>query len=406
MDTNLPKEEQAIVMAFGKTSLYADFAYEMAHMLLPLWILHLGGTAVTVSVMESVAEFARMGGAISTSRWGGTTENQGLFVRIGYGLTAVVTPLMGVVSAPGALILLKSVSWFGKGLRGPARDALVSGVIPKEWLSRSFSRIQTLDQTGGIIGPLVATVLTGTVSVQKLFYLTAIPGALCFFWAVSASKMVQKHTLSLSGGSSGDQGPPKDFLKGTLSAGQDGWIPTLIGGTLLKTSIFPATLLMFRFNEQSGMPIIMGAGFILSSVIHVASGLFLSFKPIDPEKRFDLLPGPIILSLAIILLLLPSGGSMNYIAGMSLWGAGELWTSIAVKTRVSSQLGAGQKNKGFSQLEIFSTTGVILFQPAAAWAWEHGHSLNVLEVTLAFIATGTFLLLKTLPRQGKHSIKT
>ena len=394
MDEKLSKEEQAIVMAFGKTSLYADFAYEMAHMLLPLWILHLGGTAVTVSVMESVAEVARMGGAISTSRWGGTAEKQGLLVRIGYGLTAVVTPLMGMVSAPGALILLKSVSWFGKGLRGPARDALVSETIPKEWLSRAFSRIQTLDQTGGILGPLVATALTGTVSVQKLFFLTSIPGALCFFWAVSASQMAQTQTSSLPQGNR-ERSSPKGFPKAILSSGQNGWIPTLLGGTLLKISIFPATLLMFRFNEQSGLPIMMGIGFILSSVVHVASGLFLSFKPLQPEKRLDLLPGPVILSFAITLLLDPSGGTIAYMIGMSLWGAGEIWTTIAVKTRVASQLGPDQKSKGFSQLEIFTTTGMLLFQPAAAWAWEHGHSIDVLGITLVLIATGTLLMLKT-----------
>lgn len=401
MDTKLGREEQNIVMAFGKTSLFADFAYEMAHMLLPLWILHLGGTAVTVSLMESVAEVAKMGGAIGTARWGGTTENQKLFVRIGYGLTAVVTPLMGVVSAPGSLILLKSVSWFGKGLRGPARDALVSNVISKEWLSRAFSRIQTLDQTGAIIGPLVATALTGTVPVQKLFYLTAIPGALCFFWAVSASEMAQKHKDALQDWKAKEQRHPEILPRGMIPAGQEGWISTLLGGTLLKISIFPATLLMFRFNEQSGLPIVMGVGFILSSVIHVASALFLSFKPINPEKPYDLLPGPTLLSLAIALLLAPSGGTAAYIAGMSLWGAGELWTSIGVKTRVAARLGTDQKTRGFSQLEIFSTMGMLLFQPAAAWAWEHGHSLNVLEVTLALIATGTLLLLKA-PSNQEH----
>ncbi len=394
MDEKLSNEENAIVMGFGKTSLYADFAYEMAHMLLPLWILHLGGTAVTVSVMESVAEVARMGGAISTSRLGETVEKQGLLVRIGYGLTAIVTPLMGMVSAPGALILLKSVSWFGKGLRGPARDALVSETIPREWLSRAYSRIQTLDQTGGILGPLVATILTGTVSVQKLFYMTSIPAALCFFWAVSASRLAQKQTSSLKQ-EGREKTSPKHFSTNLLYRGKKGWIPTLLGGTLLKISIFPATLLMFRFNEQSGLPILMGVGFILSSVVHVASGLFLSFKPITPEKRLDLLPGPVILSLAITLLLSPSGGTTAYMIGMSLWGAGELWTTIAVKTRIASQLGPDQKSKGFSQLEIFTTTGMLLFQPAAAWAWEHGHSLDVLGVTLVLIATGTLLMLRT-----------
>ncbi|MDA8059093.1 MAG: MFS transporter [Leptospirillum sp.] len=394
MDSKIEKEEQAIVMAFGKTSLYADFAYEMAHMLLPLWILHLGGTAVTVSIMESVAEVARMGGAISTAKWGGTPRKQSLFVRIGYGLTAVSTPLMGVVSAPGAIILLKSVSWFGKGLRGPARDALVSNVIAKEWLSRAFSRIQTLDQTGGIIGPLVATALTGRLSVPTLFYLTAIPGTLCFFWAITASNMARKKTVSPPESSDTEQAPSPSFARGVLSTGGKGWLSTLLGGVLLKVSIFPATLLMFRFNEQSGLAIMMGVGFILSSVVHVASGLFLSFRQINPEKRLDLLPGPLLLATAIILLLGPASGTAFYIAGMAVWGAGELWTSIAVKTRVSSRLKTDKKNRGFSQLEIFSTMGILGFQPAAAWGWEHGYRIKVLEVTLALITAGTMLLLK------------
>ncbi len=403
----LTDEESAIVLEFGKTSLYADFAYEMAHMILPLWILHLGGTAVTVSLMESIAEVSRMGGAMTAARTGDTPKRQGLLVQWGYGLTAVVTPLMGSVWGANALIVLKAISWYGKGLRGPARDALVTATIPREWLSRAFSRIQTLDQTGGIIGPLVATALTGTLPARLLLTLTAIPALLCVLSARSATRHTSRLTFgpeptpTLAGSRETDQGPEEP--NAPLPHG--GWLGLLLGGTLLKISIFPATLLMFRFSEQGGQAIIMGVGFILSSLVHVGAGLFLSFRPIMARQKRDILPGPLALAIAMTLLLFPAPGSFEergfYLAGMALWGAGELWTTVVVKTRVSRAMGGKRnKTKGFSQLDILTTAGLIAFQPAAAWGWEHGYTRIVLGITLTFLLAGTALLLFS--KEGKR----
>ncbi|MCB5412284.1 MFS transporter [Pseudogemmobacter sp. CC-YST710] len=69
----------------------------------------------------------------------------------------------------------------GKGIRGTPRDAIIAAVSHAAIRGASFGLRKSLDTLGGFIGPLVAVaaMLALAGNIQLVFWLAAIPAALC-----------------------------------------------------------------------------------------------------------------------------------------------------------------------------------------------------------------------------------
>lgn len=53
------------------------------------------------------------------------------------------------------LLLQRIVSWFGKGLRGPLREAVVIQAVSRETRGRAFGFHRAADTVGAVLGPLL-----------------------------------------------------------------------------------------------------------------------------------------------------------------------------------------------------------------------------------------------------------
>jgi MFS family permease len=89
------------------------------------------------------------------------------------------------------------VSWFGKGLRGPLRDAIVIQAIRPETRGRAFGFHRAMDTIGAVVGPLLGVALLGWAQTlawadtsgpfRFVLWLSVIPGVLAvisFLWLV------------------------------------------------------------------------------------------------------------------------------------------------------------------------------------------------------------------------------
>ena len=182
------EERNRLPILFGMTSLFSDMTYELAHVLLPGLMLHFGGSAFQTALMESLAEGTKMGGFWSSGIHGSDPDKQARLVTGGYALTALATISMGFAGTAGMLVALKSLSWFGKGLRGPSRDALLSNALAATDLPKAFRTVRALDQVGGLLGPLMALALSGLLTPGEILVLSGFPGFLCVLFATRATR--------------------------------------------------------------------------------------------------------------------------------------------------------------------------------------------------------------------------
>src|SRR6266481_7330672 len=107
------------IWALGFVSLLMDISSEMIHALLPVYMVTvLGTSALTVGMMEGVAEATAsitkvFSGALSD--WLGKRK---LLAAIGYGLAAFTKPIFSLAPSISWLVAARFIDRIGKGIRG------------------------------------------------------------------------------------------------------------------------------------------------------------------------------------------------------------------------------------------------------------------------------------------------
>src|SRR5579885_284571 len=173
---NLPRN----VVALSLVSFFNDTASEMIAPLLPMFIGALGGGPQALGLIEGVADATASLVQIASgylADWSGRFKRLAL---LGYGFANVLRPLLSVAGNWPQVLAIRFGDRLGKGVRGPARDALLVADLPSDLHGRAYGLNRALDHAGAIAGPALAwLMLSGSISMRFIFAWSALPGAIC-----------------------------------------------------------------------------------------------------------------------------------------------------------------------------------------------------------------------------------
>jgi sugar phosphate permease len=167
------------VAGIGTASFLADMGHEIPTALLPsLLTATLGAPAAALGLIEGLSDglagAARLaGGAIADDPHRRRTVAVG-----GYTTTAVLSSLIGAATAVWQVGVLRAGAWAARGLRVPARNALLADIVPAGVYGRAYGFERAMDNLGAIAGPLLALGLVGLVGTRTAIALSIIPGLL------------------------------------------------------------------------------------------------------------------------------------------------------------------------------------------------------------------------------------
>ena len=179
------------VKALAAVSLLTDAASEMIYPLLPLFLSSvLGASASVIGTIEGFAESTASMLKLVSGWWSDRAGRRKPFVVAGYGLAALVRPLMGLAQAPWQALVVRLSDRTGKGIRTSARDALLADSALPSLRGRAFGFLRAGDNAGAVIGPLVAWVMLelGAVPLRTVFLWAALPGVLAVVVLVALVK--------------------------------------------------------------------------------------------------------------------------------------------------------------------------------------------------------------------------
>ncbi len=183
----------------GLTSFFTDTSAKMVYSVMPLFLLSIGASKTTISLIEGIAEStASLLKAIS-GYWSDKIGKNKPFMIIGYGITAIITPLYALAKMPIQILFFRFFERIGKGLRAAPRDSLISSSIKKNEAGKTFGFQKAMDNSGAIVGPLMAFLLLSVSSLNYsyLFLLATIPailGVLTIVFFVKEAKTEKKET--------------------------------------------------------------------------------------------------------------------------------------------------------------------------------------------------------------------
>jgi MFS family permease len=167
-------------------------ASEMLYPILPIYLKSIGFSIVMIGVLEGVAEATA---GLSKGYFGKLSDISGRrlpFVKIGYTLSALSKPIMGLFTAALWIFFARTLDRLGKGVRTAARDAMLSDQSQPETKARVFGFHRSMDTFGAVLGPGFALLYLYyfPADYRTLFYIAFIPGLL----AIAATFMLNEKT--------------------------------------------------------------------------------------------------------------------------------------------------------------------------------------------------------------------
>jgi len=196
------------VVGAGITSSLGDFCYETTTVILPGFLAVLGLPPAVLGTIEGIADavasFTKMLSGYIADKLG----HRKLLVIVGYSLTPIGQIMIALAGGWPLILSGRIVSWFGKGLRGPLRDAIVIQAVSPETRGRAFGFHRATDTIGAVLGPMLGVALLGWAQTwdgvnlatpfRFVLWLSVIPGilaVLAFFTLVQDPEHSANPTL-------------------------------------------------------------------------------------------------------------------------------------------------------------------------------------------------------------------
>ncbi|WP_441245255.1 MFS transporter [Kitasatospora sp. McL0602] len=228
------------VRGIGVASFLADVGHEIPTALLPsLLTSTLGAPAAALGAIEGVSDAlagaARFGGGVLADD---PARRRKVAVG-GYATTAVLGAATAGASTVWQVGVLRAAAWTARGLRVPARNALLADIVPASVYGRAYGFERMMDNLGAIFGPLLALGLVAWLGVQWAIGLSVIPGLLAAAAIVYAIRRTPRP-------SSRDKVPLKIRIRPLLQ----GDLGKLLGAVAaFEVGNVAATLLILRASD-------------------------------------------------------------------------------------------------------------------------------------------------------------
>lgn len=227
------------VRGIGAASLLSDLGHEVPTALLPRLITSLGGSAATLGLIEGISDglaglMQLVGGAVADDPERRRTAAVG-----GYATTAILSSFIGAAASTWQVGFLRAGAWSARGLRVPARNALLADSVSTDAYGRAYGFERAMDNLGAIGGPLVALGLVAVMSVRSAILLTVIPGLLAVVGILYAIRHTPRHIVR--------ERERVRLRIGHLLRGPLG--PTFVGIGAFEVGNVAATLLVLRSTE-------------------------------------------------------------------------------------------------------------------------------------------------------------
>ena len=180
----------------GYVSFFGDVASEMLYPITPIFLTTVVGAPPQVlGLIEGVADATSaclqwFSGRLS-DRW----KKRKPFIVLGYFLSALSRPMIGLSTHWGHVLFARASDRFGKGLRTSPRDALLGDLSTPENRGATFGWHRGMDTMGAVLGPIVALSLLPYFSdrLRWLYLFAVIPG----FCSVLIANSVQEPTAPI-----------------------------------------------------------------------------------------------------------------------------------------------------------------------------------------------------------------
>jgi MFS family permease len=284
----------------------------------------------------------------------------------GYTATAVLTALIGTATAVWQVGALRVAGWVARGLRGPARSALLADVAPPDAYGRAYGLERAMDNLGAIGGPLLGLALVSTVGIRTAILLSVVPGLLAagaILLAIKAAPKLEKR----------ERRPLRIRVRPVL---QGGLGRLLYGITAFEVGNAAATLLILRATDELSPGHGQGTAVKLGLGLYAGYNLAAAVTSLPAGRLHDRRGSIVVLSLGVASFLVAyagfalTGGTLVLLAALFLLaGAGKGLVETAEQAAVAALAPVELRGSAFGVLAAIQSFGNLAASAIAGALW-------------------------------------
>ena len=193
------------VLGVGLTSLFSDWSHETATAVLPAFLAAIGAGPLWLGAIEGISDGLSSLAKLTSGHFTDRLKRRKPLAVFGYAFTAIATASFAFATHAYQVLIGRAAAWLGRGVRSPAKKALLAADVPPDAYGRAFGLERLMDTVGAIAGPLTALWLLEATghSYRKVFLWTLLPGliAVACFWLLVRERVTGPK-------------PPRSFLIG------------------------------------------------------------------------------------------------------------------------------------------------------------------------------------------------
>jgi MFS family permease len=288
------------VLGVGLTSLFSDWSHEIATAILPAFLAAIGAGPAWLGAIEGIADGLSSFTKLSAGYFTDQLKHRKPLAVFGYAFTALSTASFAFATHAYHVLFGRAAAWLGRGVRSPAKKALLAADVPASAYGRAFGLERLMDTIGAIVGPLTALWLLQVThhNYRAVFLWTLLPGmiAVASFWLLVRERPIEsRKKQSFLTGLRALPGTFRRFLLGVGVFGSGDFSHTLL--------ILYATRMLTPVHGMAGATSFAVGLYTLHNVFYAGSA-YLSGWISDhvPHRKFILAAGYVLAGVTAILL--------------------------------------------------------------------------------------------------------
>lgn len=356
------------VGSIGLASFFSDSGHEITTSLLPSFVtVTLRSSAGALGVIEGISDALT---GIATLVGGPLVNDEQRRLRMasgGYLVTAAATGAVGLAATVWQAGLFRATAWFARGVRSPARDAMLASLAPPEAYGRAFGLERAGDNMGAVAGPLLAAGLVAWIGIRPALYLAAIPGVFAAAAITAAATEARKHRDPVK----------RRFQLQFSSLREAGLVRPLLPIAAFELGNMATTLLILRgtgllhthgrsIAAATSLAVLIYAGHnLVASIVSYAGGHWIDLT--GPRRVFAI--GAAVYVASYLLFALTSGGWPLLVIAFLLAGTGIGLAETSESALVARLLPDHLRGSGFGLLGGVQSFGAFASSAAVGILW-------------------------------------
>ena len=380
------------VLGVGVTSLFSDWSHEIATAILPAFLATIGAGPAWLGAIEGIADGLSSFAKLTSGHYTDQLKNRKPLAVFGYAVTALATASFAFATHAYHVLFGRAAAWLGRGVRSPAKKALLAADVAPGAYGRAFGLERLMDTVGAIAGPLTALWLLKVTdhNYRAVLLWTLLPGmiAVLSFWLLVRERPFEarKKVTFLAGLRS----LPRNFREFLLGVGVFG------SGDFSHTLLILYASRMLAPAHGAARAASMAVGLYTLHNVFYAGSAYVSgwISDIVPHRKLILAGGYALAGVtAIFLTTTPT--SLWLLAGLFVLAGIYVGTEEALEDSLAAELiPKEQHGMAFGTLAAVNAVGDFLSSLAVGFLWSAVSARAAFSFSAVLFFLGTILILR------------